>query len=78
MLCDNLDIFNLKTFRGVWGFSGRCNCSGCLEVDDTKINHSKYINSNKWGYQTDGVGLIDRQMVKQMQTHFSPPAKISK
>lgn len=37
----------------------------------TKINRSKCINSNKWGYQTDGIGLIDRQMV-------SPPAEISK
>lgn len=42
----------------------------------TKINRNKCFNSNKWGYQTGGIGLIDRQMVKQMQTRFSPPAKI--
>lgn len=38
-------------------------------MDDTKINRSKCIVING-GIKTDGVGLIDRHMVKQMQRHF--------
>jgi len=69
VLCDNLDIFNLKLSEESGDFPADAIASGCLEVDGAKINRSKCIVING-GIKTDGVGLIDIQMVKQMPTHF--------
>jgi len=65
VLCDNLDIFNLKLSEESGDFPADAIASGCLEV----VNRSKCIVING-GIKTDGVGLIDIQMVKQMPTHF--------